>query len=520
MRARESSRKGVVTARGIDIHNIALRLKRASSTIQEASLPPRDKALLIEFRDDCLSGVFRSGSNGEGARLREARVEKLIRHGKIISEVIRDHPEIERKGMEWLTQEAVTKVLQAIDSDPSRGEWSQHDYRVALRLIMKWLRRKYGYPEGYQKLVPDSAVSPVKSGPRKGESPVEHRERMLEKKVDLLNHCVLHGDYPWEVMHVKASKPKGLRSPEEIPTQEEMRFLKESASNHRDRAFFSIVEEVGPRIGGIGSRQLKHVIFDEKGALIVVSDKTTTRETVRVIDAAPDLKTWIDSHPWKRDQEAPLWVELDKKEPTPMDYYSFRAMIQRTRERHNHKADSSNGTLPRIDKKLTTHLFRYFAQVRDELEGVPRAVQCQQRGWSETSDQPARYARIAKKGRDDYLARKKGVVTEGEEKPLPKICPKCRRRNPHTAKLCLNCGSVVDIEAALELIDQSGEKGKTLEERIGGLEAKAARVTEWQRTGEALLMELSTRPGFAEAIKKAVAELPEHPRREKGAQKP
>jgi integrase len=121
-----------------------------------------------------------------------------------------------------------------IFTDPNKGEWTQHDYRVVLRKFVSWLRNEYGYPDGY---------------PQKEE---------MTRLIPLLK-------YPSEVIKIKVSRPQKLKAGEDIPTEEEMKFLSDAAINPRDKAFFEMAREVGIRIGGIGSRQIKHVTFDELG---------------------------------------------------------------------------------------------------------------------------------------------------------------------------------------------------------------------------------------------------------------
>jgi hypothetical protein len=97
------------------------------------------------------------------------------------------------------------------------------------------------------------------------------------------------------------------------------------------------------------------------------------------------LHIWLDNHPFKTNPEAPLWIDLGKtaKGPVPLDYSGFRAVILRTVERHNKRAEKLG--IPKITKRIHTHLFRYHAQTRDELDGVPRSIMCKQRGWKTDS---------------------------------------------------------------------------------------------------------------------------------------
>jgi integrase/recombinase XerD len=141
--------------------------------------------------------------------------------------------------------------------------------------------------------------------------------------------------YPNEVMKIRLSQHQKLKAGEDIPTVEEVEYLSNAAINPRDKAFFEMAKELGIRIGGIGSRQIKHVSFDELGAKVTIYDKTMRCEPVRFISSASYLRIWLDSHPFKNDPEAPLWVDLEKTAygPVPLDYNGFRAIIRRAVER-------------------------------------------------------------------------------------------------------------------------------------------------------------------------------------------
>ncbi len=160
-------------------------------------------------------------------------------------------------------------------------------------------------------------------------------------------------------------KPNKLRDAHTIPTDQEMEFLCNAAANPRDKAYIEMSREHGERIGGLGTRQIKH------------------------------------------DPEAPLWIDMTKlPKCIPLNYDGFKAIIQRIVERHNRTAQKFN--LPQINKHITTHLFRYYAQTRDERQGMPRTIMCKLRGWTLGSRQPEQYARLTTDDVDDYLQKKGG----------------------------------------------------------------------------------------------------------------
>lgn len=115
-------------------------------------------------------------------------------------------------------------------------------------------------------------------------------------------------------------------------------------------------------------------------------------------------------------------------------------------KRHNEIAESKN--LPKITKRIYSHLFRYHAQTRDEGEGVPRSVMCKQRGWKPDSKQPDRYARVSTKRVDDYYSERYGISEKPQDvKDKPKRCPRCHEINPNASGYCYKCGMPMSRDA-------------------------------------------------------------------------
>ncbi len=397
----------------IDIHHYSENLERLKNHINKSTkITKRNKLFLLKFSADCNRGWGQK-------KLTPARILKLLSNIKTISEMAET---------DWdkVTKDDIRDILDRIDCDPKKGDWAKHDYRIVLRKFIAWLRNEYGYPDGY---------------PQKEE---------LTRLLPILK-------YPSEVNKIRVKQPEKLKSGEDIPTDDEMRFLSNASINPRDKAFFEMSKEVGIRIGGIGSRQIKHVTFDELGAKVTMYDKTMRGEPVRFVSSASYLHVWLDNHPFKNNPEAPLWIDLEKtaRGPVPLDYNGFRAMILRTVERHNKRAERL--VLPKITKRIHTHLFRYHAQTRDELDGVPRSIMCKQRGWKTDSKQPERYARIVTKDVDSYYAKKFGISGgEIKEQPKPGRCPRCKEVNAPGMGYCFKCG--LPLSSKAENVEQQVQK--------------------------------------------------------------
>jgi len=146
-----------------------------------------------------------------------------------------------------------------------------------------------------------------------------------------------------EVGDPPETKPVKLRSVKDNIVREDLlteddrtKLLHACDENARDRAFIDVHFEAGTRPGEILSLRIKHVKFDNVGAVIKVDGKTGPRP-VRLIRSVPNLAKWLDVHPLKNNPEAPLWILLDKARfGEPLNHSGFypwfrRFCIQRRR---------------------------------------------------------------------------------------------------------------------------------------------------------------------------------------------
>ncbi len=341
--------------------------KNCKDIFDRSPVADENKALVYEFLESCRLGLYQKkiGKN------RIVRTFLSLRHlcNMLPSDKI------------WhdLTKSDIRAMLIKVEEHPGWGEWEKYVNLTILRKFMSWLRSEYSYPTNY----PD-------------------RERLIAL-LPLLDHA--------PEVKINLTRPNKLKPLNEIPTAEEVGYLlaacdllTDRLQGARNKAFLSVLFELGARIGGIGPLKIRDIVFDDIGALISITDKTMRGESVRVIQSVPALKAWLYLHPLKNDPDAPLWVKLrgDSK-LEQIDYGTARKILHSTVKLHN-KTAASRG-LPKIERRIHFHAFRYFAQGRDALAGMPIAVMCKQRGWSPTSKQPQRYARISNEQVDAWLVK-------------------------------------------------------------------------------------------------------------------
>ncbi len=332
-----------------------------------------NKALVNEFMESCRLGLYKKKI---GLQRTSRTLLSLIALCQMLP-----------AGKIWhdMTKTDIRSILIKVETHPGWGEWEKYVTLTVLRKFMSWIRSEYSYPANY----PD-------------------RERLIAL-LPLMDHA--------PEVKINLQRPNKLKSLNEIPTSKEIEYLlaacdlfPDRLQGARNKALLSILEELGARIGGIGPLNIRDVIFDNIGALIPITDKTMRGEPVRIIKSVPALKAWLELHPLKNNPDAPLWIILrGKSKLQSMDYSGVRKALRTVIAFHNETAESRG--LPLITRRIHFHAFRYYAQGRDALAGMPIAVMCKQRGWSPMSKQPQRYARISSEQVDAWLVKQYGAQT-------------------------------------------------------------------------------------------------------------
>lgn len=118
---------------------------------------------------------------------------------------------------------------------------------------------------------------------------------------------------PEETKRIKLRKVKDKIVREELVDEKDVaNMLAACGDSLRNKAFIDVHAEAGTRPSEILSLKIKHVKFDQYGGVIHVDGKTGARP-VRLIKSTPSLASWYDSHPYKDNPEAPLWIMTSPK---------------------------------------------------------------------------------------------------------------------------------------------------------------------------------------------------------------
>jgi len=232
--------------------------------------------------------------------------------------------------------------------------------------------------------------------------------------------------------------------------------MAETADNLRDKALILVLYDSGCRIGEILTLQLKHVQFDKYGAVLVVDGKTGQRR-VRLIMSAPKLHQWIENHPLRNDNEAPLWVTIGtNSRGTPIKYPSALDHIRNIARKTG------------IKKRVYPHLFRH-SRATHLANALTEAQMKQYFGWTQASDMASTYVHMSGRDVDGAFMKANGMDVPNDGKPVlmqAVCCPRCKVQNSPDAKFCSGCGMCIDAKAAMEVEETKAKADALITELV------------------------------------------------------
>ena len=198
--------------------------------------------------------------------------------------------------------------------------------------------------------------------------------KVFVKRVIQFVHGMYGQEYPDMVKKIKLHFPaklKKLPNEGDLLTSDEIHKIINACKNSRDRAFIATLAESGCRIGELGNMQIKHLVFDNYGAVLNVTGKTGPRN-VRVISATSYLATWRSDHPLKNNREAALWVNLIGEHKL-VGYSRWRKVLVEL------------ARISGIQKRVNPHSFRH-ARATQLAEHLTEFQMNQYLGWKQRSD--------------------------------------------------------------------------------------------------------------------------------------
>ena len=249
---------------------------------------------------------------------------------------------------------------------------------------------------------------------------------------------------------IKLKKVRDRIAREDLLTKEDKtKLLHTMKKNPRDYALFDVQFEAGTRPGEILNLKIKHVKFDDVGAIIKVDGKTGSRP-VRLVVSAQSLARWVNAHPLKDDPEAPLWPIMTRHNfGKALSYSSVRQLLVE-------KCKEAN-----LGKRVYLNLFRH-SEATDSATFLTEAQMKLRHGWTNQSKMPSRYVHLVQSDLEKAILQRYGLAEEQKSEILFKICHVCKHRNNTDVEYCEQCTKPLDLKKALEV----DEKNKTLNEML------------------------------------------------------
>jgi integrase len=265
------------------------------------------------------------------------------------------------------------------------------------------------------------------------------------------------GDPP-ETKDVRMRPVKNQLVREDLITKEEYKKLILAADkNPRAKALIAVHYEAGTRPGEILSLQLKHVKFDKFGAIISVDGKTGPRK-IRLLKSIPYLKEWINVHPMRNNNDAPLWIQVEGRSyGLPLNYTGTKQLLERLCRKAG------------IEKRITLNLFRHTTAT-SLANSLPESLLRKRQGWTASSKMPERYVHLIDEDLDEAYLRLHGIIKEDKSKDiqedLPIKCGLCGGINMPLNKICSECSRPLDLETAIQEEEKEQKVKESLDAEI------------------------------------------------------
>ncbi|MFH1260507.1 MAG: site-specific integrase [Candidatus Micrarchaeota archaeon] len=317
-----------------------------------------------------------------------------------------------KKPFSQATKDDLIALVGELESDGHYSVYTKHDYKIVLKMFYKWLKGN------------DEVAPP---------------------------------EIKWLVPKIKNEKHK---LPEDLLTEDEILRLANCANHPRDKALILVLYETGCRIGELLTLQMKHVHFDQYGAVLRVSGKTGDRR-VRIISSAPTLASWLDIYDKAKDPNATLWPPRANNQNTRKDAIRF---LDHRSVNHLLKELSRKAG---IAKRVHPHLFRHSRATA--LAGKFTEAQMKEYfGWVQGSDMAATYVHLSGRDVDDALLKMHGLSKPEEaqeEKMKVRICQRCKEQNSPISKFCIKCGLPIDLEF-ISKVEHERQKGDNVMNKL------------------------------------------------------
>lgn len=246
------------------------------------------------------------------------------------------------------------------------------------------------------------------------------------------------------ITKVRGRSKRKLR--EELITEAELTAMIKACAHPRDAAIIALLSDSGCRVGELVKLQVKHITFNEDGAIVRYPDGKTGPGEDLIVDACSYMRIWLSAHEYADNPEAPLFYSLRGKYIDPKIKKSER-ILPENRKLIPLDEDGVRQQIRNIAKKagikrrIHPHLFRHTRATECALNMQESLMNIKFR-WSPNSQTARVYTHVNEKDVQKVIRKMAGIKdTEEEVKAVePVKCARCKEINSHRAEYCYKCG--------------------------------------------------------------------------------
>jgi len=220
---------------------------------------------------------------------------------------------------------------------------------------------------------------------------------------------------------------KSKREIPEILTKDDVLAMINASLTARDRALVSCLFESGARKGELLSVRIKHVNFDENGAVVILPQGKTGPRRIRLVFSASYLREWISVHP-AGDRESIVFCALREPFPAISDtglHYQLRKLAKRAG----------------VKKRVNAHGFRHASATYLAKHLTEQELKAYL-GWTASSSMAATYVHLAGEDIDGSILQMNGLRPANSDDCNLRVsrCPRCKELQPSESIFCNKCG--------------------------------------------------------------------------------
>lgn len=272
-------------------------------------------------------------------------------------------------------------------------------------------------------------------------------KRKMKQTIKAFYRWLYNSDeFPAVVKWVKVDGDTLRKLPEDMLSEEDIKFLIQNCKNLRDSTVIAVLWDTGMRIGEFLGLRIKDITLTKTISHVKVYGKTGGRQ-VPLTFSVPYLVNYFNHFRGNARPDDPLFTTLEHNtvSNSPMDYPHVSKVLHDLKERTG------------FSKRLYPHLFRH-SRATHYANFLTEAQAKVFFGWTGASAMMARYVHLGGRDIDNAVFRANGMELDpnGESlrpKPSVKTCEKCQEINEITAKYCLRCGTNLEISLVKQVIE-------------------------------------------------------------------